>query len=52
MAFDKDRAKRPETHYWLLSVNFPDLGVGSPLVLEAYGLVRAPRKILEGKGAL
>jgi tetratricopeptide (TPR) repeat protein len=51
MAFDKDRAKRPETHYWLLSVNFPDLGVGSPLVLEAYGvgLVRAPKQILEGK---
>ena len=51
MAFDKDRAKRLETHYWLLSVNFPDLGVGSPLVLEAYGvgLVRAPKQILGGK---
>lgn len=50
-AFDKDGAKRPETHSWLLSVNPPDVGLGSPLVLEVYGigLCRAPRQILGGK---
>jgi len=51
MAFDKDHSKRPETHFWLLSVNPPDVGLGSPLVLEAYGvsLVRAPQQIVGGK---
>jgi hypothetical protein len=51
MAFDRDGAKRPETHSWLLSINPPDVGLGSPLALDAYGLtlVRAPKQILGGK---
>ena len=50
-AFDKDTAKRFETHSWLLSVNPPDVWPGSPLALEVYGvsLVRVPKQILGGK---
>jgi tetratricopeptide (TPR) repeat protein len=50
VAFDKDTARRLKTHSWLLSANPPDLGGGSPLVLEPYGvgLCRAPEQILAG----
>jgi tetratricopeptide (TPR) repeat protein len=50
LAFGQNEVKRPETHFWLLSVNPPDVGLGSPLVLEAYGLslVRLPSQIFQG----